>query len=308
MQGENVSAMNWKFWKTQAQQAQPATASIAATTTDAVREIAEIAKLEVAAQANAFDQLDNKTGVALGFVLVAITQILIALFRLAADGAPIKTTHPLWAMGLVVVAVICFALSTALGLLERLSVGFDGGPCLSNVIGQSSEFDVLRESITHFQAAIVTNDKVIEAKAKRADGCAIFGIIGMFVVSALVVLLFWAVPQPEAKVAVTSTSTTDRETYRIPPRSLSVEYVTYRKQMDDCYMDVRRYREELDAGLLTRRDSAILDTRDAALLRAGTCIQWAAEPLPLEAQRAVEASSDLSIYVAEKFRYEKPGK
>ena len=44
-----------------------------------------LVKDEIAAQANAFDQIDSKTGVTLGFTFVVVGQVLAAVFRMAID-------------------------------------------------------------------------------------------------------------------------------------------------------------------------------------------------------------------------------
>jgi hypothetical protein len=76
----------------------------------------ESLKVELAAQANTFDQIDNKTGVALGFTFVAVGQVLASVFRIASDQSHFRTLHP-WLVGeifvlaniSVLIAIICGA-------------------------------------------------------------------------------------------------------------------------------------------------------------------------------------------------------
>ena len=51
-------------------------------------------KDEIASQANTFDQIDSKTGVALGFTFVVIGQVLAAVFRIATDQSHLQGSHP----------------------------------------------------------------------------------------------------------------------------------------------------------------------------------------------------------------------
>jgi hypothetical protein len=45
----------------------------------------KLLKDEISAQANMFDQIDSKTGVALGFTFVVVGQVLASVFRIATD-------------------------------------------------------------------------------------------------------------------------------------------------------------------------------------------------------------------------------
>jgi hypothetical protein len=54
----------------------------------------KLLKDELTAQANVFDQIDNKTGVALGFTFVAVGQVLASVFRIATDQNHFRTLHP----------------------------------------------------------------------------------------------------------------------------------------------------------------------------------------------------------------------
>src|ERR1700722_737175 len=78
-----------------------------------------LTKDEVTAQSAAFDQIDNKTGVALGFTFVAVGQVLAAVFRMATDQNHFQTPHPYWVTGVFILANICVALAITFGVCSR---------------------------------------------------------------------------------------------------------------------------------------------------------------------------------------------
>jgi hypothetical protein len=74
----------------------------------------KLLKDEISAQGNTFDQIDMKTGVALGFTFVVVGQVLASVFRVATDQSHYESSYPLltnslfvFANGLAFLAILC---------------------------------------------------------------------------------------------------------------------------------------------------------------------------------------------------------
>jgi hypothetical protein len=74
---------------------------------------------EIAAQANTFDQIDNKTGVALGFTFVAVGQVLASVFRMATDQNHFRTLHPHAVGWIFALANVCVVAAIIFGVVAR---------------------------------------------------------------------------------------------------------------------------------------------------------------------------------------------
>jgi hypothetical protein len=80
---------------------------------------------EIAAQANTFDQIDNKTGVALGFTFIAVGQVLASVFRMATDQNRFHTLHP-YAVGCIfVLANVAVVAAIVCGVVARWPRSFE---------------------------------------------------------------------------------------------------------------------------------------------------------------------------------------
>jgi hypothetical protein len=79
----------------------------------------ESLKVELAAQTNTFDQIDNKTGVALGFTFIAVGQVLASVFRMASDQSHFRTLHPGVVGEIFVLANISVLLAIICGATAR---------------------------------------------------------------------------------------------------------------------------------------------------------------------------------------------
>ena len=53
----------------------------------------KLLKDEIASQANTFEQIDSKTGVALGFTFVVVGQVLASVFRIVTDQSHLQSSH-----------------------------------------------------------------------------------------------------------------------------------------------------------------------------------------------------------------------
>jgi hypothetical protein len=73
----------------------------------------KLLKDEIAAQGNTFDQIDTKTGVALGFTFVVVGQVLASVFRVATDQSHYAISH-------AVVANYLFAFANGFAFLGTL--------------------------------------------------------------------------------------------------------------------------------------------------------------------------------------------
>jgi hypothetical protein len=76
-------------------------------------------KDELVAQGNTFDQIDTKTGVALGFTFIAVGQVLASVFRMATDQNRFTTLHPYVVGEVFVLANVCVIVALICGVIAR---------------------------------------------------------------------------------------------------------------------------------------------------------------------------------------------
>jgi hypothetical protein len=79
----------------------------------------KLLKDEIAAQSNTFDQIDSKTGVALGFTFVAVGQVLASVFRMSTDQNHFRSSHPYFVDLALILANLFVFLAIICGVISR---------------------------------------------------------------------------------------------------------------------------------------------------------------------------------------------
>lgn len=145
-------------------------------------------KDEIASQANAFDQIDSKTGVALGFTFVVVGQVLASVFRIATDQSHLSSTHPVLTTS-VFVGANCVAIAAILsGIVARWPRQFHHAMEFDAKDLQGSYPDMMTSAIDALSKGSITNQTTISSKGWWAQatyllvGVALIGYLGLTVV------------------------------------------------------------------------------------------------------------------------------
>jgi hypothetical protein len=156
----------------------------------------KLAKEEIAWQANTFDQIDNKTGVALGFTFVAVGQVLAAVFRMATDQNHFQSLHPYWITGLFISANTWVFLAIVCGICSRWPRNFQHSLTWDNDDYACEHIEILNSAFEKSKDIAKQNDEVLEEKGKWAKQT--YRFVGLALISYLVltVLLYcFSVPR-----------------------------------------------------------------------------------------------------------------
>jgi hypothetical protein len=120
-------------------------------------------KDEITAQANTFDQIDSKTGVALGFMFIAVAQVLAAMFLIPDARGHFSTWHSCVGNCTFFFANASALFATAFGVASRWPRGF-----LHSIefdIGADESYsDALKGAIRDFKEITVTNESINDKK------------------------------------------------------------------------------------------------------------------------------------------------
>jgi hypothetical protein len=146
---------------------------------------------EIAAQANAFDQIDNKTGVALGFTFVAVGQVLASVFRMATDQSHFRSLHPNLMTGLFVIANICVLLAITFGALSRWPRSFHHSLTWDENDYTCDHPTLLNRTFNALKEITVENEKTISEKSKWAKFTYLFVALALISYVGLTILLYW---------------------------------------------------------------------------------------------------------------------
>lgn len=150
---------------------------------------------EIASQGDAFTQLDSKVGVLLGFLLVAIVQILGFLLRILPSGSTLYLKFPLWFLLVLAIGVFAILAAVVLGASERWPRNFHDGAGLDEVSGGLYGIDLLREVLKKVQESIANNNPTLNTKVELANWttvAAVFGLVSFVVAGAIL----FVVPAP----------------------------------------------------------------------------------------------------------------
>lgn len=126
---------------------------------------------EIKGQADAFNHLDSKTGVILGFAFVAVVQLLASVFRSNATEQSIITAHPWICRLLIGPAFICTIAGAVFGLLALWPRPFHYGVSVDELASKSTgacEDEYKKQALDMLKCAYCRNTSTLEMKAKFA--------------------------------------------------------------------------------------------------------------------------------------------
>jgi hypothetical protein len=143
-----------------------------------------LVKDEIAAQANTFDQIDSKTGVALGFTFVVVGQVLAAVFRMATDNNAFHNKISHISDGLFIAANVFAFLAIVFGAIARWPREFEHSINFSQDELSLPYLAMLQAASKSFTGRVKENETRIKTKGRWAT------ITYLFVGLALVIYLF----------------------------------------------------------------------------------------------------------------------
>ena len=151
----------------------------------------KLLKDEVSFQANAFDQIDTKTGIALGLTFVVIGQVLAAILRMAVDHKALQGDFPLTTNCLFGVANFFSLLAIGFGVTARWPCEFHHSIGFSTEELDGPYCQALEAAIKVFGEIITTNQAKINRKERWAAWTNIFVILALLVYLVLTVFLYF---------------------------------------------------------------------------------------------------------------------
>jgi hypothetical protein len=151
----------------------------------------KLTKEEIAWQANAFDQIDNKTGVALGFTFVAVGQVLASVFRMATDQNHFQSLRPHLVTGLFISANISVFLAIVCGVCSRWPRSFQHSLARSENDYTCGHVEILNTAFERLTSITKQNDETLEKKGWWAKGTYVFVGLALLSYLVLTVLLYW---------------------------------------------------------------------------------------------------------------------
>ncbi len=170
----------------------------ASCTPEAVNYLLQIATKKVDSQGNNFDQLDAKTGVLLGFALVAVVQVLAALFQLWTSNPNPHTgvpgfAHPHLFAFFFGLGVLAIAISAGCGLASLLPKTFEYGPSLDD-FSKDTVFalhDMQSKALDAYVSAIRENQKSNDKKVLLARWGANLLFVALLSLVISISILYW---------------------------------------------------------------------------------------------------------------------
>jgi hypothetical protein len=148
----------------------------------------KLVKDEIAAQANTFDQIDSKTGVALGFTFVVVGQVLAAVFRVAIDNNVFHSEVPIVSNTLFAFANLFAILAIGFGVKARWPREFEHSIDFSQDELSLPYLPMLEAALKSFTDRAKANERMIEIKGWWATRTYLF--VGLALVTYLTLTLF----------------------------------------------------------------------------------------------------------------------
>jgi acyl carrier protein len=172
----------------------------------------KLLKDEIASQANTFDQIDSKTGVALGFTFVVVGQVLASVFRIATDQSHLQSSHTALTT-FVFVAANCLAVAAIIsGIGARWPRSFLNTVEFSATELEGSYDDMIKSTIESLNVVTSRNDAINLSKGRWAlatyllVAAALIGYLGL-----TIILYNFSIPRSDQKNGPVST------TVKVPP-------------------------------------------------------------------------------------------
>jgi hypothetical protein len=149
----------------------------------------KLLKDEIALQANAFDQIDSKTGVALGFTFVVVGQVLASVFRMSTDQNHFRNLHPCVTNALFGLANLSVLFAFFFGAFSRWPRSFRHSfEWEEKHLNGSTYLDLLESAVEALESITVENERTNTAKATWAKLTYLF--VGVALVAYLVLTVF----------------------------------------------------------------------------------------------------------------------
>jgi hypothetical protein len=148
-------------------------------------------KDEIAAQANTFDQIDSKTGVALGFTFVVVGQVLASLFRMATVQNQYVSLHPIITNYAFTFANLFAFLAFVSGTVSRWPRSFVHSVELTPEELDAPYLTILEGALKGFSEATQANDKINAKKSRWATRTYFFVGLSLTFYLVLTALLYW---------------------------------------------------------------------------------------------------------------------
>jgi hypothetical protein len=153
-------------------------------------------KDELAAQANTFDQIDTKTGVALGFTFIAVGQVLASVFRMATDQNRFTTSHPCVVGEVFVLANVCVLIALGCGVKARWPRSFEHSIDWSVMSLSGSVHELKNHACETLVEITKTNDQTNQDKGTWAKRTYAFVGLALFLYIVLTILLYaYSIPK-----------------------------------------------------------------------------------------------------------------
>jgi hypothetical protein len=151
---------------------------------------------EIASQANTFDQIDSKTGVALGFTFIAVGQVLASVFRMATDQNRFHTLHPHVVGCIFTLANIAVVAAIVSGVVARWPRSFE-----HSMEWPERNYDTSVDEMKNHACEILlritkTNDETNVAKGRWASATYLSVAVALVFYLVLTVLLYtYSIPK-----------------------------------------------------------------------------------------------------------------
>lgn len=150
----------------------------------------KLIKDEIAAQSNTFDQIDNKTGVALGFTFVGVGQVLAAVFRMATDQSHFVTKHPFCLIAVFVPANVFVLIAILCGAMSRWPSSFQHSVSWEEHEYRYAVLEMHKAALATYKRITVDNQVSIDKKMKWAKFTYIFVGLALIFYIIITLLLF----------------------------------------------------------------------------------------------------------------------
>lgn len=153
----------------------------------------KLLKDEINSQANTFDQIDSKTGVALGFTFVVVGQVLASVFRMATGEGHLQSTCLVvsYLTNFVFGSANVFAfLAIVFGAVSRWPRGFKHSISIPQVDIEGSHLNMLEGAVRDFGEIVSMNEQTLEEKGTWARWTYTFVGFTLLAYMVLTVLLY----------------------------------------------------------------------------------------------------------------------
>jgi hypothetical protein len=157
-----------------------------------------VAREEIATQSEAFDQLDTKTGVLLGFAMIAVSQVFSGVLHLVTEKQTLATEFSGWLALLFLIGTTAVLVATVAAVVQRL-------PHIYNNIStdkedlQKSEIEMKRVVLDAYKDAAKSNESTLSRKAKLARAVS-FGVgVALICLVLATGTFFFSIPKTQPK-------------------------------------------------------------------------------------------------------------